>query len=116
MTPAQAAIEVIGVGAGAIGVAFAVDAAPPEAQGWTVLGLLAVIVLGIGRSMVQSIKESGDKTAAAMDRNTEAQGKVTTALALLVQESETAREEGRAKRAEILAKLDQIKNESRKHA
>lgn len=119
MSATVTAIELAGLGACGAAVAYVTDSVPPEAQGWTVLGLLAVVVIGIGRFLVQEVKASGEKTAsaieksgertaAAMDRNTEAQGKTATALALLVQESEQARAEGMQKRAEILAKLDQL--------
>lgn len=124
MSATVTAIELAGLGACGAAIAYLTDSVPPEAQGWTVLGLLAVVVVGIGRFLVQEVKasgertaaaieKSGERTAAAMDRNTEAQAKTATALALLIQESETAREEGQAKRAEILAKLDQIQHHSK---
>lgn len=109
MSATFTAIELAGVGVCATAVAYLTDA-PPQAQDYTVLGLLSVVVVGIGRWMVQAIKEGSDKTAAAMDRNTEAQSRTATALALLIQESKEARAEGAQKRAEILAKLDHIQH------
>ena len=101
-------------GLGSAGMFAIVDAVPPEAQGWTVLGLLAVVVVGIGGALVKkvetsgketaaAIEKSGERTADAMDRNTEAQGRTSTSLALLVQESSTAR-------TEILARLSEIEH------
>lgn len=112
-------LEIAGVGIGACTVAAIVDSVPPEAQGWTVLGLLAVVVVGIGGALVKKVEASGEKTAAAieksndkaaaaMDRNTEALSKTATALALLAQESEQAREEGTQKRAEILERIEHL--------
>ena len=119
MSAAVTVIELAGLGVCAAAVALVTDSVPPEAQGWTVLGLLAVVVVGIGGALIKkveasgektatAIEKSGERTAAAMDRNTEAQAKTATALALLVQESKEARAEGAQKRAEILAKLDQV--------
>lgn len=114
-------VDICTVGLGSAGMFALIDSVPPEAQGWTVLGLLAVVVVGIGGMLVKkvetsgketaaAIEKSGERTADAMDRNTEAQGRTATSLALLVQESDRAREEGATARAEILARLAVIEH------
>lgn len=108
MTSPAHIVDLAAVGLGSLGIFTVPEIVPPDAQNYTVLGLLSVVVVGIGRWMVQAIKESGDKTAAAMDRNTEAQGRTATALALLVQESDESRKEGRTSRADIMAKLEHL--------
>lgn len=120
MTIASTAVlEFAGFGVCAMAVAAVTDSAPPEAQGWTVLGLLAVVVVGVGFRMVKAQEESGNKTAAAieksndrvvaaLDRHAEAQSQTATNLALLIRESQDSREEGAEKRRQILERLDQV--------
>lgn len=116
MSPATAAIEIVALAAVTGGLA---QAALPEAQNWTILSLLAAVVLGVGYGLVKSLDKSGDKTAAAieksndrvvaaLDKHAEAQTQVGTNLALLIRESQEARDEGEEKRRQILEKLEHV--------
>jgi len=119
MSATVTTIELAGFGVCAMGVAYLTDSVPPEAQGWTVLGLLAVVVVGIGGALIKkveasgektaaAIEKSGDKTSAAMDRCTEAMNKTATNLALLAQDSEASRKESEASRTQHAVSTQQI--------
>ena len=119
MTPANAAVEIVALGITAAAAGGLADAALSEPQSWTVLGLLAALVLGVGWNMVKTQKESGDKTAAAieksndrvvaaLEKHAEAQAQTATNLALLIRESQEARAEGEEKRRQILDKLEHV--------
>ena len=119
MTPANAAVEIVAFVATAAAAGWLADAAMTEPQSWTVLGLLAALVLGVGWNMVKTQKESGDKTAAAieksndrmvaaLERHAEAQTQTVTSLALLIRESAESRAEGEEERRQILDKLDNL--------
>lgn len=116
MSPATAAIEIVALAAVTGGLA---QAALPEAQNWTILSLLAAVVLGVGYGLVKSLDKSGDKTAAAieksndrvvaaLDKHAEAQTQTATNLALLIRESQESREEGAEKRREILGAVQLV--------
>jgi flagellar biosynthesis/type III secretory pathway M-ring protein FliF/YscJ len=119
MTPANAAVEIVAFVATAAAAGGLADAAMTEPQSWTVLGLLAALVLGVGWNMVKTQKESGDKTAtaieksndrvaAALEKHAEAQTQTATNLALLIRESAESRAEGEEERRQILDKLDNL--------
>lgn len=119
MTPANAAVEIVAFVATAAAAGGLADAAMTEPQSWTVLGLLAALVLGVGWNMVKTQKESGDKTAAAieksndrvvaaLEKHAEAQTQTATSLALLIRESAESRAEGEEERRQILDKLDNL--------
>lgn len=77
---------------------------PAGAQEWTVLGLLAFVVAGIGTWIVRSI----DRTTVAIEGNTKAQAEVAVALALLMQKTTDAQHDGEEKRRQILAEITSI--------
>ena len=119
MTPAHAAVEIAALAVTAAAAGGLADAAMTEPQSWTVLGLLAALVLGVGWNMVKTQKESGDKTAAAieksndrvvaaLEKHAEAQTQTATNLALLIRESAESRAEGEEKRRQILNKLEHV--------
>jgi len=94
--------------------AMAIDqAVPPEAQGWTLTGLVAVLTVGIGGWLVKTLDKVGEKTTAAIQSNTEAQNKVATALALLTQRETDSQHTTELKRAEIVTKLDKLADDVR---
>lgn len=119
MSPATSALEIAGLAVTAAVAGGLAEAALTEPQSWTILGLLAALVLGVGWNMVKAQKESGDKTAAAieksndrvvavMEKHAEAQTQVGTNLALLIRESQEARDEGEEERRQILEKLEHV--------
>lgn len=119
MTPANAAVEIAALAVTAATAGRLADAAMTEPQSWTVLGLLAALVLGVGWNMVKTQKESGDKTAAAieksndrvvaaLEKHAEAQTQTATNLALLIRESAESRAEVEEERRQILDKLDNL--------
>lgn len=119
MTPATAALEIAGLAVTAAVAGGLAEAALTEPQSWTILGLLAALVLGVGWNMVKAQKESGDKTAAAieksndrvvavMEKHAEAQTQTATNLALLMRESQESREEGAEKLREILGAVQLV--------
>ena len=76
-------LDSAGIGLGALAAGAIVQSVPPEAQGWTVLGLLAIVVVGIGGKLVLNVEKSGDKVSEAIgksnDRVIEAINKQTVA-------------------------------------
>lgn len=119
MSATVTALEFAGLGVCAMVVAYVSESLAPGVQDLTALGLLSVVIVGIGRYLVQEVKtsgdktaaaieKSGDKTAAAMDRCTAAMSQTATSLALLAQESESSRMQQSAATQQILAKLEQI--------
>ncbi len=119
MSITSLAIDFAGIGLTSVAAGVLADAAMTEPQSWTVLGLLAALVLGVGWNMVKTQKESGDKTAAAieksndrvvaaLEKHAEAQSQTATNLALLIREIQEARAEGEEKRRQILDKLEHV--------
>ena len=119
MSFTNTALEFAGIGVASLTAGALADAAMTEPQNWTILGLLAALVLGVGWNMVKAQKESGDRTASAieksndrivsaLEKHAEAQSQTATNLALLIRESGEARAEGEEKRRQILDKIDHI--------
>lgn len=115
----NAALEVSGIGLASLAAGTLTDAAMSDPQNWTLLSLLAAVVLGVGWGLVKALEKSGDKTAAAieksndrvvsaLDKHAEAQAQTATNLALLIRESQESRQEGEEKRRQILERLDQV--------
>lgn len=77
---------------------------PQPAQGWTVLALLAAVVLGIGSGLIRV----GFQLAAAIERNTATQAELQKSVAVLAVQLENDRSATESKRAEIILKLDRI--------
>lgn len=78
----------------------------PEAQQWTVLGLLGVVVVGIGRWLVRAVEKSGDQTTAAIKESTAAQATAATKLELLLVQAESQRRSNHEDHQAILGRLE----------
>jgi flagellar biosynthesis/type III secretory pathway M-ring protein FliF/YscJ len=119
MSLTSAAIDIAGIGVTSVAAGFLADAAMSEPQNWTVLGLLAAVVLGVGYGLVKQLEKSGDKTAAAIEkssdravqaaeRNADAQAATATNLALLIKSIDEQRQEGEEKRRQIIERLEHL--------
>lgn len=82
--------------------------AQPEAQQWTVLGLLGVVVVGIGRWLVKAVEKSGDQTTAAIKESTAAQGIAATKMELLMVQAEAQRRSNHEDHQAILGRLEAL--------
>lgn len=119
MSPANAALDIAGLGVTSIVTGFLASEAMSEPQNWTVLGLLAAVVLGVGYGLVKQLEKSGDKTAAAIEkssdravqaaeRNADAMSQTATNLALLIKSIDEQRQEGDEKRKQILDAVQHV--------
>lgn len=119
MSLTSVAIDIASIGVTSVATGILADAAMTEPQNWTILGLLAAVVLGVGYGMIKAQEKSGERTAtaieksndrvaAALEKHAEAQTQTATNLALLIRESAESRAEGEEKRRQILDKLDNL--------
>jgi flagellar biosynthesis/type III secretory pathway M-ring protein FliF/YscJ len=119
MSLTSVAIDIAGIGVTSVAAGVIADAAMSEPQNWTVLGLLAAVVLGVGYGLVKQLEKSGDKTAAAIEkssdravqaaeRNAEAQAATATNLALLIKSIDEQRQEGEEKRRQIIERMEHL--------
>jgi flagellar biosynthesis/type III secretory pathway M-ring protein FliF/YscJ len=119
MSLTSVAIDIAGIGVTSVAAGVIADAAMSEPQNWTVLGLLAAVVLGVGYGLVKQLEKSGDKTAAAIEkssdravqaaeRNADAQAATATNLALLIKSIDEQRQEGEEKRRQIIERMEHL--------
>lgn len=119
MSLTSVVIDIVSIGVTSVAAGVLADAAMTEPQNWTILGLLAAVVLGVGYGMIKAQEKSGERTAsaieksndrvvAALEKHADAQTQTATNLALLIRESAEAREEGEEKRRQILDKLEHM--------
>lgn len=87
-----------------LGVGLLQSETPPGAQQWTVLGLLAFVIVGIGNRLVKS----SDKITESIDRNTAAQASVAQSLDRLTNQTNEARREHEEKAKQILAAIGEV--------
>lgn len=94
--------------------------AQTEGQSWSILGLLAVLMLGVGKAMVRAIEKGSDATTTAIKENTAQQAATQTKLELVLSQVAEMRRDGEQKRQQILASLsdlpDQVADRVRKPA
>jgi hypothetical protein len=94
----------VAISAASLGVALLQADTPPGAQQWTVLGLLAFVIVGIGNRLVKS----SDKITESIDRNTAAQASVAQSLDRLTTQTNEARREHEEKARQILAAIAEV--------
>lgn len=94
---------------GVVAIGQAAGSQPSSAQEWTILGLLALVVLGIGGGMVAAMKEMSAAVAKTSKDQTDAMHANTTQLQLLAQQIKQHHDEAaRARQADSAALNDKI--------